>query len=107
MYVVNIMNEYGHGPIRVYDEDELPTHSFPLVFEDALLQELNEKAKELYDSFYAFNTSNAACEFFYDKEKACRNEMLTLIKKIVVRLEEISDGSFVVEDHETNYLSTL
>ena len=107
MFVVKIMNEYGHGPIWVYDEDGVPTHSFPLVCEDALLQELNEKARELYDSFYAFNTPNAACEFSYDKEKACRNEMLTLIRKIVVRLEEISNGAFVVEDYETKYLTAL
>jgi len=107
MFIVKIMNEYCHGPIWVYGEDGLPTSSFPLVYEDARLQELNENARKLYDSFYAFNTPNAACEFSYDKEKACRDEMLALIKRITARLEEISDGSFVVEDYETKYLTAL
>ncbi len=107
MFVVKIINEYGHGPIWVYGEDGLPTHSFPLVYEDVQLQELNERARELYDSFYAFNTPNAACEFSYDKEKACRNDMLELIERIVIRLEEISNGLFAIEDYETKYLSGL
>lgn len=107
MIVIKIANEYKHGPIWVYGEDGMPTYSFPIIYNDARLQELNKKARELYDSFYAFNTPNATCEFSYDKEKSCRDEMLMIIKEIVVRLEEISDGSFVVEDHETNYLSAL
>lgn len=107
MITIKIANDYKHGPIWIYGEDGLPAHYFPIVHNDARLNELNEKAKELYDSFYSFNTPSSACVFSYEKEKACRDDMLAIIEDILARLEEISDGSFVVEDYETEALRAL
>ena len=45
--------------------------------------------------------------FDVEKEKEEKEIMLGLISQIKKRLEEINDGSFVVEDLETDRLSNL
>jgi hypothetical protein len=47
------------------------------------------------------------CWFNSEKEKAEKEEMLGIIGKIVSRLNEINDGSYVVEDLETPRLLSL
>ena len=46
-------------------------------------------------------------QFDYEKEKAEKDIMLDLITQIVARLNEINDGSFVIEDYETERLKAL
>ena len=45
--------------------------------------------------------------FDFEKEKEEKEIMLDLISQIKKRLEEINDGSFVIEDLETDRLSNL
>ena len=106
MYTVKLFNDYCHGPIWVYGEDGIPCR-YAFVEDDIYLEELNEEGRKLYDSFYSFNTPNAACEFSYEKEKANKDKMLSIIQKILKRLNEINDGSFVIEDYETKHLENL
>ena len=106
MYTVKIMLDYCHGPIWVCDEKGLYCR-YSLIDDDIYLEELNEEGRKLYDSFYSFNTPNAACEFSYEKEKANKDKMLSIIQKILKRLNEINDGSFVIEDYLTKNLENL
>lgn len=107
MYTVKIMNEYLHGPIWVYNSNGISVWKYPLISDDPLLKVLNNKAMELFSSYYEFDSHDMPCWFNHEKEKAEKNIMLDLISQIKERLEEINDGSFVVEDLETERLNNL
>lgn len=52
MYTIRLMNEFLHGPIWIYDQDETIRLKHSLISNDTILQNLNEEAATLYDSFY-------------------------------------------------------
>ena len=100
------MNEYTHGPIWVCDEDGIST-DYELIDDDSILQELNDETENLYSSYYEFNSHNQACWFNEELEKSTSRETLELITKIKDRLSEINDGSFIIEDYESERLNKL
>ena len=101
------MNEYLHGPIWVYNSDGVPVWRYPLINDDPILSELNNQAMELFSGFYEFDSHDQACWFNHEQEKANKETMLVLIQRILARLDEINDGTFVVEDYETSRLNSL
>jgi len=107
MYKIKIMNEYLHGPIWIINSDDIPVWKYPLIEEDSILTQLNEKAMQIFSSYYEFDSHDVPCWFNSEKEKAEKDIMLDLISQIKNRLEEINDGSFVVEDLETERLNNL
>lgn len=61
----------------------------------------------MFSSYYEFDTHDVLCWFNHEKEKAEKEIMLDLIAQIVARLNEINDGSFVVENLESERLKAL
>ena len=106
MLVIKIMNEFLHSPIWTY-EDDIVTEDYPIITEDDYLQELSRQIEELYSGYYEFDSHDQACWFNYEKEKADKEIMLDLITRLVSRLNEINDGSYIVEDLETPRLKQL
>ena len=107
MKTVKLMNEFLHGPIWIIDDEGWITDDLPLVNDDPVLKELNERAMEMYDNYYEFDSHDVACWFNNEQEKADKDIMLDIINKIKARLDEINDGSFVVEDYVTEHLKNL
>ncbi len=107
METVRLMNEFLHGPIWIIDDEGWITDDLPLVNDDPVLKELNERAMEMYDNYYEFDSHDVACWFNHEQEKADKDIMLDIINKIKARLDEINDGSFVVEDYVTEHLKNL
>ena len=107
MFTVKIMNEFLHGPLWVYNSDGIAVRRFPLVNDDPILTDLNEQASELYSGYFEFDSHGESCWFNKEKEKAEKDLMLGIIEKILTRLNEINNGSFVVEDYETERLNSL
>lgn len=107
MYRIRLMNEFLHGPIWVLNSDGISVWKYPLIEQDAVLSKLNQSAKELFDSYYEFDSHDEPCWFNHEKEKAEKDIMLKLISGIKERLAEINDGNFVVEDLETERLKKL
>ena len=107
MYKIRLMNEFLHGPIWVLNSDGISVWKNPLIEQDAVLSELNQSARKLFDSYYEFDSHGEPCWFNHEKEKAEKNIMLKLISGIKERLAEINDGNFVVEDLETERLKNL
>ncbi|MBO7393012.1 MAG: RNA helicase [Abditibacteriota bacterium] len=107
MKTVKLMNEFLHGPIWIIDDEGWITDDLPLVNDDPVLKELNERAMEMYDNYYEFDSHDVACWFNHEQEKADKDIMLDIINKIKARLDEINDGSFVVEDYVTEHLKNL
>ena len=100
------MNEFLHSPILTY-EDDFITDDYPIISDDTYLQELSKRIEELFSSYYEFDSHDQPCWFNHEKEKADKELMLDLISKLVSRLNEINDGSFVIEDTETPRLMEL
>lgn len=107
MYTVKIKNEYLHGPLWVYNEDGIPVWNPQLIQNDPILKELNEKAEEMFSSYYEFDSHNLPCWFNKEQEIVDKDIMIDLIAKMISRLNEINDGSFIIEDLETERLKSL
>ena len=106
MITIKIMNEFLHSPIWTY-EDDIVADDIPLISEDEKLQVLSEKIEAMFSSCYEFDSHDQACWFNSKKEKADKEIMLDLITQLIARLNEINDGSFVIEDLETERLKQL
>lgn len=106
MYIVKLMNEFVHGILWVCDEDGVSTN-YDLIDKDLELIRLNEETRELFDSYYEFDSHNQACWFNEELEIKTKDKMLGLIRKIKNRLSEINNGTFIVVDYETEKLEKL
>ena len=106
MIVIKIMNEFLHSPIWTY-EDDFITDDYPIIANDAKVQDLSKRIEELFSSYYEFDSHDQACWFDHEKEKADKTQMLDMIAQLVSRLNEINDGTFIVEDCESQRVSEL
>jgi len=103
-----IMLDFLQGPIWLSDiETGEPNTGIDVVDTDLIVKELNYKCAELFNGYYEFDSHENACWFNYEKERADKCIMLDLITKLVSRLNEINDGSYIVEDCETERLQNL
>ncbi|WP_405349375.1 hypothetical protein, partial [Ruminobacter amylophilus] len=82
MYTIRLMNEFLHGPIWIYDQDKTIRLKHSLISNDTILQNLNEEAATLYDSFYDFDVGAEPCVFDDEGYKAAFPKMKELIEKI-------------------------
>ena len=106
MITVRIMSEFLRSPVWIY-EDGIVTDDLPIVNNDAIIQDLCDRASEMFTGYYEFDTHDVPCWFNHEKERAEKDIMLDLIAQIVARLNEINDGSFVIEDIESARLKAL
>lgn len=106
MFKIKIMTEFLHSPIWTY-EDGIITDDISVISEDEKLQTLCDKIENMFSGYYEFDSHDQACWFNYEQEKADKEIMLDLITQLISRLNEINDGSFVIEDLETERLKQL
>lgn len=108
MKTVKIMLDYLNGPIWMSDfKTGKPETGIAIVDNDEDLRKINAEISEMFDSYYEFDTHDVACWFNEEQEKADKQKMLDLLAKLNARLNEINDGSFVVEDFETPRVEAL
>ena len=106
--VIKIRLDYLQGPIWMSDIDTgEPLTGIEVIDNDLEIREPNRRAGQMFSSYYEFDSHGVPCWFNYEKEKAEKDILLDLISQIKKRLEEINDGSFVIEDVETDRLSNL
>ncbi len=105
---VKLMLDYMQGPIWISDfETGEPLTGIPVVDNDKVLPGLNKQCCELYSSCYEFDSQDKACFFNKEKELKIKDKLISLLEQIKIRLSEINDGSFIVEDAETERLNSL
>lgn len=108
--IVRIMLDFGEGPIwtKYYDEstNRLLT-GIDVVDNDDELWILNGKIQDLYSSFYKINYKDEPVYFDKEQEKADKEKMLVMLEKLKNRLKEINDGSFEIDDRETERVRNL
>lgn len=108
MRIVKLLLDYLQGPIWTSDaQTGRPCTGIAVVDNDEDLRKVNFEISNLYSSYYEFNSHGQACWFNEEQEKADKQKMLDLLGRLNVRLAEINDGSFEVEDLETPRIQAL
>lgn len=102
MTTIKIQLDFLQGPIWTSDpETGRPQTGVAVVDNDEALRAINYDIQDLYDSYYEFDSHDQACWFNEEQERADKEKMLALLARLLARLDELNDGSFVVEDLET------
>lgn len=110
MKTVKIMLDYLAGPIwqPYYDSrSRKDSTGVDIVDNDEELWKINEEIQDMFFSYYYFDYKGQACYFNFEQERADKDKMLSLLKKLNDRLNEINDGSFIVDDRETERVKAL
>lgn len=106
--VIKIQLDFLQGPIWISDLNTgQPLTGNDVVDNDEELRLINFEISNLYSSYYEFDSHDLPCWFNEEQEKKDKEKMLSLLKRLNDRLEEINDGSFVVEDLETERVKKL
>ena len=108
MKEITICLDYLQGPIlkKEYDpEQQQLITGIKKVDNDIILQTLNNKAEDMYSSLYEFDKYGQPCIFNENKFETEKPKLLALVSAIIKRLNEINDGSFTINDKETDRLS--
>ena len=110
MIKIKIQLDFNNGPIwgNYYDEDtNVIKTGIDLIDNNDSIQELNKEIQNKYSSYYEFNSRNQACWFNEEKEKNEKEEMLSLLNKLIEEISSVNDGSFEIEDNETERIKKL
>ncbi len=100
--IVKLQLDYLQGPIWISDiETGEPFTGIEIIDTDARVWELNKKIGQRFSSYYEFDSHDQPCWFNEAQRNADRELMLGWLQQLKNRLDEINDGSFVVEDLET------
>lgn len=106
--IVKIQLDFLQGPIWISDvETGQPMTGIDIIDNDEKLRKINYEISTLYSSYYEFDSHDQACWFNEEQEKKDKEKMISLLKQLIDRLNEINDGSFIVEDYETERLEKL
>lgn len=106
--IVKIKLDFNQGPIWISDaETGQPITGIDIIDNDEKLRQINFEISTLYSSYYEFDSHNQTCWFNEEQEKKDKTKMLSLLKQLLDRLNELNDGSFIVEDYETERLKKL
>lgn len=110
MTEVRIMLDFIFGPIwkDYFDPDEKEWGTgVTIVDKDEILKEINDRISELYLSYHEIDEYGVPTGFDYEREKADKELMLTLLRQLNERLAQLNDGSFYVVDKETPRVMAL
>ncbi len=110
MVTIKLMFDYDEGPIW-------PNYIDPYTFErstgidmidnDQVIKDICSKMSNMYSDYYTFDTDDSPCKFDFEKQKKDKDNMLRLLTQLKNRLNEINDGSFVIDDQITKEYDNL
>lgn len=106
--VVEIKLDFLQGPIWISDVlTGEPITGIDIIDNDEELKKINHEISLLYNSYYELESHNLPCWFNKEQEKKDKEKMLSLLKKLRDRLDELNDGTFIVVDYETERVKNL
>ena len=106
--IVELMLDYLQGPIWISDVlTGRPCTGINIIDNDEEIRKLNYVISNMYSSYYEFDSHDMGCWFNEEQEKKDKEKMLDLLKKLNDRLDEINDGSYIVDDCLTEYYKNL
>ena len=110
MKILKLEIDYMNGPIwkDVFDPKTCEVCTGIKVIDDnEELAIMDESIQRLYSSFYIFNDDEQSVIF--DKQKASENkqELIKMASELLLKINEIQDGSFTIQDNLTEELKKL
>ena len=106
--IIRIQLDFLQGPIWISDvETGQPMTGIDVIDNDEQLRKINYEISTLYNSYYELDSHEQGCWFNEEQEKKDKSKMLSFLKQLNDRLNELNDGSFIVEDYETERLEKL
>ena len=108
MKTVRIMLDFLSGPIwpLEFSDGELKT-GIPAIDEDDELLAIHCEMQDMFNSYYHFDVDDKPCVFDHERERADKDHMLELLERLLKRLDEVNDGSFVIDDRESERIRAL
>ncbi|MCD8195047.1 MAG: hypothetical protein LUD22_01945 [Coprobacillus sp.] len=97
MINVEICNIYGGSLVYRAENDNILNNPIAIISEDKEINALATQITDLYMSY--FNPSINRKGFDKKREKQSMRETLDLTSKLIERLNEVNDGSYVVMDY--------
>lgn len=67
-----------------------------VVDEDSVIWDINAQIDNIYSSLYVFGVDGCPCYFDNARYEEIKNDLSKLVTRLISRLEEINDGSFVI-----------
>lgn len=110
MKTLRIMLDYLNGPVWKDHSDPVTGKDctgIAVVDNDEEIWKIDDEIQDMFFSYYYFNYKGQACWFDFEQQRADKGKMLELFEKLFRRLEEINDGSFVIDDRETERIKAL
>ena len=110
MKTVKILLDFNAGPIwKPYynSTSKKDSTGVDIVDNDEELKKINDEIQTMFVSYYYFDYNGQSCYFDKKQERADKEKMLSLLNKLNNRLNAINDGSFIVDDRETERVRTL
>lgn len=107
---LRIMLDFIEGPLWkdiINPKNYESITGIDVVDNDEYIQKLNDEIQDLYSSYYHFDYKDEACFFDEEQEKKDKYKMLDLLEKLKNRLNELNDGSFEIDDRETERVRNL
>lgn len=105
--VIVIQLGYMEGPILMSDVTGTPTTGIYCIDSDREVTTLNLQIRSMYNAYYEVDFDGNILRFNQEKEKSDKDILLRSLKRLVNRLNEINDGSYVVEDRESHRIKSL
>lgn len=108
MKTVRIMLDFLQGPIWITNATTgKPETGIPAIDEDEELRAIGIEMQDMFNSYYSFDVGDEPCVFDFEQERADKDRMLSLLERLLARLDEVNDGSFVVDDRESERIRAL
>lgn len=107
---IHIGLEFLFGPIQKLHVDQYGNEitGVEIIDNDSMTQSLDKEINDLWCSLYSKDeNSPSGMNFDKAREKELAPKLLEMISKLIHRLNEINDGSYVIHDMVTDYLKTL
>lgn len=100
--------DFRQGPLWISDfSTGTPQTGISVIDTDEQVRKLNYEIQDLYDSYYEFDSHGQAVWFNEEQEKRDKSKMLDLFARLNARLDQINDGTFTVDDRETERIRNL
>lgn len=110
MKIIKLDLDYLSGPIwgDVYSiELHKSITGIKIIDDDKILQDLHNQIQDLFLTYYDFDAEGQTCLFNKEKQQADKVKMLEMVNKLKLRLNEINDGSFEIEDLITSQYENI
>ncbi|MBU0279126.1 hypothetical protein [Gemella sp. zg-1178] len=109
MKKLKIMLDIWAGPIWwCYYDEKTKTYDYgiDIIKNDKEIMKLHQEIQDLFSSYYHLD-KDIDDMFDFEQEKKDKEKMLALFEKLISRLNEINDGSFEIDDRETQRIRNL